>query len=168
MDRKASIQEQTIRLITVGLRSSPDNRNNAPETCGGNSINQLRCAMKHWKSHWKGAVYACWLFFLSFFLSWMGVDNMMSFTRTYLWEIFVFLFGAFTSSVFKNQHKTPIYFLSWKMSALCWALPRIPSPPPPQPASSGWLQQGVHLWHCVKVEMSTFLQPWTPKAMLLF
>lgn len=40
---------------------------------------------------------------------------MMSFTRYYTWEIFVFLFGAFTSSVFKDQHKTTVYFLSWKM-----------------------------------------------------
>lgn len=48
----------------------------------------------------------------------------MSFTRTHLWEIFVFLFGVFTSSVLRGQHKTPIYFLYWRMwSALHWTLP---------------------------------------------
>lgn len=131
----------------MGLRSSPENGNNAPQTCGGNSINQLRCATKRLKSHWRWCLLH-WFFVFFFFLFCVEVDNMMSFTRNYIWEIFVFLFGAFTSSVFKDQHKTPIYFLSWKMlSAMCWAFPRKSSPPPSQQASSVWLQKGIYLGH---------------------
>lgn len=71
---------------------------------------------------------------------------MMSFTRNYIWEVFVFLFGAFTSSVFKDQHKTSAYFLSWKMlSTLCLALPRKSSPLQPQQGSSVWVQKDVYL-----------------------
>lgn len=96
----------------------------------------------------EGAVYSHWFFGCVFFLFWMEVDNMMSFTRNDIWEIFVFLFGAFISLYSKDQHKTSVYFLSWKMlSTLFWALPRKSSPPLPQRASSVWLQKDVYLWH---------------------
>lgn len=149
MDRKASIQEQTIHLLTLWVLGHPLRMGTMPprpveETQSTNSGVQ--------RSVWRATeddVYSIGFlcFFVLFFLFCVEVDNMMSFTRNYIWEIFVFLFGAFASSVFKDQHKTPIYFLSWKMlSAMCWALPRKSSPPPPQQASSVWLQKGIYLW----------------------
>lgn len=86
---------------------------------------------------------------------------MMSFTRNYIWEIFVFLFGAFTSSVFRDQHKTPIYFLSWKMlSALVEYF--LENPPLPHPASLLSLATGgcLPLTLTIMVQtLSTFYQP---------
>lgn len=104
----------------MGLRSCPDNGNNDSQTSGGNSITQLRCS----EAFEEEGPTPLFTLVRTFVFPWMETNDMMPLTRTHLWDIFVFLFGAFTSSAFRGQHKTPVYFPCWKMlSAPHWTLP---------------------------------------------
>lgn len=119
-DRKASIQEQTIHPVTCGSKVMPWQWEQWLSNLGRKLHQPVQVCNEAF-----GEEELDMLFTLigSFVFLWAEVDNVMSFTRTRLWEIFVFLFGAFTSAVLRGQHKTPIYFLYWRMwSALHWTV----------------------------------------------
>lgn len=135
-DRKASIQEQTIHPVTYGSKVMPWQWEQWLSNLWRKLHQPVQVCNEAFEEEELTMLFAL---IGSFVFFWMEVNNVMSFTRTCLWEIFVFLFGAFTSSVFRGQHKTPVYFLSWRrLSGLHWTLPWR-SPSLPTPASPFWL-----------------------------
>lgn len=111
LDRKASIQGQTIHPITMWVAGHPLRLGTMPLGLRRRLHQPPQVCSEAFEEPLKVLFTLLGIFF--FFL--MEVDNMKPFTRFVSGRFFVFLFGVFTRSVFKDQYKTLAYFLPWKM-----------------------------------------------------
>lgn len=148
-DRKASIQEQTIHPVTYGSKVMPWQWEQWLSNLWRKLHQPVQVCNEAFEEEELTMLFAL---IGSFVFFWMEVNNVMSFTRTCLWEILFFCLGLLPVLYSEANIKPLFTFCPGEGCQVCTEL-FLEDPPlfPPQQVPSDWLQEDDRLWHLASV-----------------